>query len=91
MDAEAFVVVAADSDQARSAMKAYFAELDERFVDGFDVDRAFDDDAGIFDPPTGSFVVTSKKPPANSAMQPLFSIPTPFSLRRYRCTRAPDM
>ena len=57
MDAEAFVVVAADSDQARSAMKAYFAELDERFVDGFDVDGAFDDDAGIFDPPAGSFVI----------------------------------
>lgn len=57
MDPLAFVVVAAESESARTAMRSYFAELDTRFDGGFDADGAFDDDAGIFDPPTGSFVV----------------------------------
>ena len=51
-----FVVVSADSAAAREAMTSYFVELDHRFVGGFDAAGAFDDDSGIFDPPTGCFV-----------------------------------
>jgi len=53
----AFEVVAADSPDARAAVSAYFAELDERFDGGFDPGDAWTSDAGSLAPPTGSFLV----------------------------------
>lgn len=46
------------SDEAQSAMAAYFAELDERFVGGFDPGAGgADHDARTMRPPDGRFVV----------------------------------
>lgn len=49
--------VDATGAEARAAMTSYFAELDARFPGGFDAAGAFADDAGIFAPPGGAFVV----------------------------------
>ncbi|NNE12969.1 MAG: GNAT family N-acetyltransferase, partial [Ilumatobacter sp.] len=45
------------SDEALAAMQAYFAELDERFVGGFDAGDTLTADAPAMRPPSGSFVV----------------------------------
>ena len=50
-------VVDARSREAIAAMESYFAELDERFTGGFDAGDTLVDDAVLFDPPTGAFVV----------------------------------
>ena len=47
----------AGSPAARAAMAAYFAELDRRFVDGFDPGDALDDAAVALNPPAGVFLV----------------------------------
>jgi len=52
-----FEVVDARSLDATAAMESYFAELDERFPEGFDAGDALAADAVLFDPPTGAFVV----------------------------------
>ncbi len=52
-----FDTVDARSADAVAAMTAYFAELDERFVGGFDAGDAIDTDAPAFDPPAGAFVL----------------------------------
>lgn len=44
-------------DDALAAMSAYFDELGERFVDGFDPDDTLVADAPAMRPPTGSFLV----------------------------------
>lgn len=45
------------SDQARSVLELYSAELAERFPDGFDVGRAAPPAPGDFDPPSGVFLL----------------------------------
>lgn len=52
-----FEVADARRPEARSAMTAYFAELDERFPDGFDPGDAWTHDAENFDPPGGAFLL----------------------------------
>jgi GNAT superfamily N-acetyltransferase len=52
-----FETIDARDPIAVAAMSAYFAELDERFVDGFDPGDTLTADASHFDPPTGAFVV----------------------------------
>lgn len=47
----------AGSPAARGAMAAYFAELDRRFVDGFDPGDALDDAAVALNPPAGVFLL----------------------------------
>jgi DNA-binding MarR family transcriptional regulator/GNAT superfamily N-acetyltransferase len=53
----AFDVSDARRPEARAAMAAYFAELDERFPGGFDPGDAWTQDAEHFDPPAGAFVL----------------------------------
>jgi DNA-binding MarR family transcriptional regulator len=45
------------SPPARLAMSAYFAELDDRFVGGFDPGDALSAESESFDPPAGTLVV----------------------------------
>ena len=45
------------SGDAQRAMASYFAELDERFPDGFDPGDAATTGAAALGPPTGAFVV----------------------------------
>jgi uroporphyrinogen-III synthase len=45
------------TQDARTAMAAYFAELDRRFPGGFDPGDALDDGVAAFRPPTGAFVL----------------------------------
>jgi DNA-binding MarR family transcriptional regulator/GNAT superfamily N-acetyltransferase len=54
-----FDVVDARSADARWVLDQYFAELDERFPTGFDVDTARDEDteAAALAPPDGAFIV----------------------------------
>lgn len=52
-----FETVDARQPIAVAAMSAYFAELDERFVDGFDPGDTLTADAPHFDPPSGAFVI----------------------------------
>jgi DNA-binding MarR family transcriptional regulator len=52
-----FDAVDARRPEARAAMDAYFAELDERFPTGFDPGDATTHDAETFDPPGGAFVL----------------------------------
>lgn len=52
-----FDLVPADSPEARAAVTAYFAELDERFDGGFDPGGAWTADAAALAPPTGAFLV----------------------------------
>ena len=47
----------AGSPDARGAMAAYFAELDRRFVDGFDPGDALDEAAVALNPPAGVFLL----------------------------------
>ncbi|WP_166846546.1 helix-turn-helix domain-containing GNAT family N-acetyltransferase [Isoptericola sp. BMS4] len=51
--------VSPTSDEARAAVAAYVAELDERFPGGFDASGAVDADAERLAPPTGAFVVAT--------------------------------
>jgi GNAT superfamily N-acetyltransferase len=52
-----FQVVDAASPEAGSALAQYFAELDQRFTDGFDRGAALAEATTAFDPPAGLFVV----------------------------------
>lgn len=52
-----FELIDARGPAARSAMSAYFTELDHRFDGGFDPGDALSADAAHFDPPQGSFIV----------------------------------
>lgn len=52
-----FETVDPASDEAVGAMTAYFGELDERFVGGFDPGDTLTADAASMRPPAGSFVV----------------------------------
>jgi GNAT superfamily N-acetyltransferase len=52
-----FTVVDPESRQALEAMTAYFDELEERFVDGFDPGDTLVSDAPGFRPPAGVFVI----------------------------------
>lgn len=45
------------SNEAVSAMRSYFAELDRRFPNGFDPGGALDDDLAALRPPDGAFFV----------------------------------
>ncbi|MGB0114351.1 MAG: GNAT family N-acetyltransferase [Ilumatobacteraceae bacterium] len=56
-DVVRFESVDARSEPAQQAMAAYFGELDERFLSGFDPGDAAGADVESFDPPTGAFVV----------------------------------
>jgi len=51
-------LAAADSVEAQAAVGHYFAELTERFPDGFD-DVPIAADAAAYTPPSGAFVVAS--------------------------------
>ena len=51
------VVADAGRDDARWAMRQYFAELDERFPGGFDPGDALTEAAKLMNPPSGVFVV----------------------------------
>jgi GNAT superfamily N-acetyltransferase len=55
-----FSIVDAASDDAQWALSQYFAELDRRFPDGFDPGDAMHDDAPLFNPPNGRFVVARR-------------------------------
>jgi DNA-binding MarR family transcriptional regulator len=59
-----------ETDKAETALRAYFAELDERFVDGFVVG---DDDRTPFRAPHGAFLVAMSDgvPVACGCLQPL--------------------
>jgi GNAT superfamily N-acetyltransferase len=50
-------IVDAGSDDARWAMARYFAELDERFTDGFDPGDALEEAVELLNPPAGVFVL----------------------------------
>ncbi|HEU5082866.1 MAG TPA: uroporphyrinogen-III synthase [Acidimicrobiales bacterium] len=52
-----FEVVDPRSEEAVTAMAAYFAELDARFPGGFDPGDALEADAERLEPPTGAFVL----------------------------------
>lgn len=52
-----FHTVDPTSSVAAAAMAAYFAELDDRFPDGFDAGGQSTKDAELLSPPTGAFVV----------------------------------
>ncbi|MDT7545805.1 MAG: hypothetical protein QOE99_1915 [Actinomycetota bacterium] len=52
-----FSVVPPDSDGAQAAMSSYFAELDDRFPEGFDATAALDEAVDAFRSPAGLFVV----------------------------------
>lgn len=55
-----FRVVDASSAEAVAAMRAYFAELDERFEGGFAIGSALDDAAVWMNPPHGRFLVAER-------------------------------
>ena len=46
--------------EARAAMAAYFAELDERLADGFDPGDALEDAGAAFRPPLGRFLLARR-------------------------------
>jgi GNAT superfamily N-acetyltransferase len=50
-------IIDAGSASARDVLSHYFAELDERFRDGFDATTAFDEAAAGFNPPHGLFLI----------------------------------
>ena len=50
-------IVDSESPAARDAMRAYFAELDQRFPTGFDVGDGHDDELASMRAPTGGFVI----------------------------------
>jgi DNA-binding MarR family transcriptional regulator/GNAT superfamily N-acetyltransferase len=52
-----FDVVDPTSEPANAAMRAYFAELDERFAGGFDPGDALGEGARPMSPPSGAFLV----------------------------------
>ena len=52
-----FEVVDPTGAEARTAMQAYFAELDERFPGGFDVGDALGPGAAPMAPPVGAFLL----------------------------------
>jgi GNAT superfamily N-acetyltransferase len=52
-----FSVVDANSSAARWALSRYFAELEERFTEGFDGDGALVDAGDVLNPPKGLFVL----------------------------------
>jgi GNAT superfamily N-acetyltransferase len=52
-----FWAVDAGSPEARWALAQYFAELDRRFVGGFDIDAALAEAVPSFSSPSGSFVI----------------------------------
>lgn len=52
-----FDVIDPRSRDAVSCLERYFAEIDERFEEGFHVEHSLVPDAGEFTPPTGLFVV----------------------------------
>ncbi len=52
-----FKVVEPDCADALASMRAYFAELDERFPGGFDVGDGFGDELDEMRAPTGAFVL----------------------------------
>ena len=55
-----FRVVDASSAEAVGAMRAYFAELDERFDGGFAIGSALDDAGASMNPPHGCFLVADR-------------------------------
>jgi GNAT superfamily N-acetyltransferase len=55
-----FRVVDASSAEAVGAMRAYFAELDERFDGGFEIGSALDDAGASMNPPHGRFLVADR-------------------------------
>jgi uroporphyrinogen-III synthase len=57
----AFEEVDPRSGEARSAMSAYFAELDRRFPTGFDPGDGLDRGAEALGPPDGAFVVARRE------------------------------
>ena len=59
MDELTIAVVDPHGEQARFALGQYFAELDERFEEGFDAAAAMDEAAESLVAPLGSFVVAT--------------------------------
>ncbi len=57
MDPVVFSVIDAESPPARWALRRYFAELDARFVGGFDGAGALDEAGAVLNPPHGLFVI----------------------------------
>lgn len=60
LSAVALEEVDARSEDARAAMSAYFAELDQRFPGGFDPGDALDDGASGLAAPSGTFLVARR-------------------------------
>ena len=57
----ALTIVDASSRDARWALTEYFAELQRRFVDGFDPGDGADDAATQFTPPRGLFLIAARE------------------------------
>ena len=55
-----FEVVDPRAPEALAAVNAYFTEIDERFIGGFDAGDALAHDAPRFRPPTGWFLVARR-------------------------------